>query len=177
MQHNYYDWQPSQAYYAFALEAGCLPGQAYGSTNATILDCLRNADSDTLQHASFIVGASGTYGTWGFLPVTDGDFIRERPTEQLLAGRVNGIRVLSGNNANEGALFVIQNITTESAFEDWARLQFPGFSQNDIEALLAAYPSSGEDIDDPSAARFSTTGTSPPSALDVSPFATGQQQR
>ena len=69
MQYGYADWQPSQAYYSFAAEAGCFPGRAYGNSSVTIMDCLRLAPSDVLQNASAVVGASGTWGTWAFLPV------------------------------------------------------------------------------------------------------------
>ncbi|KAI9703399.1 MAG: hypothetical protein M1820_005871 [Bogoriella megaspora] len=176
MQYSYNGWQPSQVYYAFALAANCFPGRAYGNTSTTIFDCLVAAPSDVLQNASAIVSASGTFGTWGFLPVTDGGIIQDRPSKQLLEGKVNGLRILSNNNANEGAPFVIQNITTEAAFEDWLRLQFPEFNSSDIAAILAAYPST-DAPDDPSIPRFATTGTSDPSALNESTFGTGQQQR
>ncbi|KAF2231155.1 acetylcholinesterase precursor [Viridothelium virens] len=176
MQYPYNGWQPEQAYYAFALAAGCFPGRAYGNTSTTIFDCLVSAPSDVLQNASTTISASGTFGTWAFLPVTDGDFVRERPSEQLLQGTVNGLRVLSANNANEGPLFTIQNITTESAFEDWVHLQLPLFNASDIAALLAAYPSTNASVDtsDP---RFATSGNAAPSALNESSFGTGQQQR
>lgn len=176
MQYPYNGWQPEQAYYSFALAAGCFPGRAYGNTSTTIFDCLVSAPSTVLQNASTNISASGTFGTWAFLPVTDGDFVQERPSEQLLQGKVNGLRVLSGNNANEGTAFTIQNITTESAFEDWLHLQLPLFNSSDIAAILANYPSTSGPVD-PSDPRFATTGTAPPYALNESSFGTGQQQR
>lgn len=176
MQYEYNGWQPSQAYYSFAMHAGCFPGRAYGNTSQTIFQCLVEKDSITLQNASFIVSGSGTFGTWAFLPVTDGDFVRDRPSRQLTSGNVNGKRVMSGNNANEGVGFTIQNITTEKAFEDWLKLQFPMFNESDLKAILEHYPSTSADVD-PSYPRFATTGTSPPYALNVSSFGTGQQQR
>jgi len=69
MQYGYADWQPSQGYYSFAAAAGCFPGRAYGNSSSTIIDCLRLAPSNVLQNASAVVGASGTWGTWAFLPV------------------------------------------------------------------------------------------------------------
>ena len=176
MQYGYADWQPSQAYYSFAQAVGCFPGRAYGNLSSTIFECLVAANSTALQKASAFIGGSGTFGTWAFLPVTDGTFITSRPTEQLFGGRMNGLRVLSGNNANEGVAFTIQNITTESAFEDWTRLQFPMFNSSDLAAILKQYPSSSADVD-PNSPRFATTGLNPPYALNVSSFATGQQQR
>lgn len=99
-QYGYKDWQPSQAYYAFAHWAGCLPNQAYGGSNQTIFQCLVEANTTTLQYASFNVSMSGKYGTWGFLPVTDGIFVQEEPSLQLLQKRVNGKNILVGNNAS-----------------------------------------------------------------------------
>jgi hypothetical protein len=48
-----------------------------------------------LQAASFNVAASGVYGTWGFLPVTDGVFLQKLPRQQLLQKQVNGVNLLS----------------------------------------------------------------------------------
>lgn len=96
MQYGYKDWVPSQSYYAFAAEAGCLQTTAYGGSPTTIFECLIMQDTMVLQNASFNVSASGTYGTWGFLPVTDGVFIQDVPSQQLLQKRVNGKNMLVG---------------------------------------------------------------------------------
>jgi hypothetical protein len=97
-QYDYNSWVPSQLYYSFALKAGCLTGYAVGSpaVSSTVFQCLVEKDIDTLQKANSEVGSSGAYGTWSFLPVTDGDFVRERPTQQLSKKQVNGMRILSG---------------------------------------------------------------------------------
>lgn len=174
MQYRYNDWQPSQAYYAFADAAGCFSGRGYGNTSATIIDCLRAAPSDVLQNASATVGASGTWGTWAFLPVTDGDFIRERPSKQLTSGKVNGLRVLSGNNAMEGAAFVIPNITTDADFESWLKLEYPLLSTADFDKIFNHYyPAMNE-----STVPFATCGDCDgPTAVNVGPVAVGPFQR
>lgn len=107
------NWQPSQAYYAFASAAGCDVKDAYlqaglflGNESKPIFQCLVEADSATLMSASAAVSQSGPWGTWAFLPVTDGRFIKERPSKQLLEGRVNGLNHLAGANALEGAAWV-----------------------------------------------------------------------
>lgn len=99
-QYGYKDWVPSQSYYAFANAAGCFPGTAYGSSPQTIFQCLVAQNTTTLQEASFDVSASGKYGSWAFLPVTDGNFVAQTPSQQLLQKRVNGRRLLIGNNAS-----------------------------------------------------------------------------
>lgn len=59
MQYGYKDWVPSQAYYAFASHANCMPNTAYGSSFRTIFECLVNQNTTDLQYASFNVSASG----------------------------------------------------------------------------------------------------------------------
>lgn len=94
-QHYYNDWISEQSYYAFATEVGCGATTA-GLGSQKIFQCLVNADTLTLQRASNNVSASGVYGTWGFLPVTDGKFLRDIPSRQLAEKRVNGKRLLTG---------------------------------------------------------------------------------
>jgi hypothetical protein len=89
---------PSQSYYAFAQAAGCFDGHAEGgrATDQSIIKCLVNKDTATLQLASGTVSGSGRYGSWGFLPVIDGKFIQELPSQQYLRKELNGRRILSG---------------------------------------------------------------------------------
>lgn len=98
-QYAFNDWVPTQSYYAFAEAAGC-PVRAYRSVNATIFDCLVSRDVATLSNASLEVSNAGTFGTWGFLPVTDGVFLQDVPSRQLLDKRLNGRSLLIGNNAS-----------------------------------------------------------------------------
>lgn len=176
MQYGYADFQPSQAYYAFAQAAGCFNGYAYGNSSGTVFECLVGKDTNTLQNASLQISISGTFGTWAFLPVTDGAFIQQRPSEQLLKKQVNGIRMLSGNNAEEGSSFVDQKIQTEEDFLSFLRKMFPLFTNDDISKVLRYYPSTNDSVDltDP---RFATLGDAGPTALNESGYATGQQQR
>lgn len=95
MQWDYDDFMPTQSYYLFAQAAGCL-NQGLDTVNSTIFECLQGQDTITLQNASAHISAGGKYGQWAFLPVTDGEFLQKRPSEQLLDGDVNGVRILSG---------------------------------------------------------------------------------
>ena len=61
------------------------------SSNDT-LECLRAADVNSLQCANLEVDSSGFFGTFVFVPVVDGSFITERPTQLLKAGKLNGVR-------------------------------------------------------------------------------------
>lgn len=176
MQYGYKDWVPSQSYYSFASLAGCFPFTAYGSSSETILECLRGKDSATLIAASQNISVSGTYGTWGFLPVIDGIAIQQLPSVQLQTKALNGQRLLIGNNANEGPSFTPQTIVTEADLVAWLELTFPLFTNDDISKILHTYPTNNGSVD-PSAPLFATLGDLGPTALNQSSFGTGQQQR
>ncbi|CAK4030301.1 Hypothetical predicted protein [Lecanosticta acicola] len=177
MQYGYKDWIPSQSYYSLAAAVGCDTMKPYGANHSVpTFECLRNVSSAALVNASALISQSGTYGTWAFLPVTDGILIQDTPSRQLGRRKVNGINALVGNNANEGPGFTPQNIHTEDDLLAWLRLTFPLFSNNDIAKILYYYPSTNASVD-PSDPLFATTGNSGPTALNQSSVGTGQQQR
>ncbi|KAN0117317.1 acetylcholinesterase precursor [Hyaloscypha variabilis] len=175
-QYGYKDWAPTQSYYAFADQAGCSATAAYAGRNSSIFQCLSQKDTKVLQAASFNVSASGLFGTWGFLPVTDGVFIQQLPSQQLLQRQVNGVNFLSGNNANEGSVFVPSGINTEQDLVNWLEDTFPMFTNNDIAKILLYYPSSNL-TDNPNDPKYATLGYQGATAINESQLATGQQQR
>lgn len=71
---------------------------------------------------------------------------------------------------------LFQNIFTEEDLRAWIRQVFPLFEEDDIAGLLSQYPSSNDELESTST-RFATAGDEGKTALDVSPLATGQQQR
>ena len=97
-QYRYDDVVPSQKYYAFASAAGCLaPSESpQNITSDSIFRCLVKKDTITLQNASATVSGSSRYGTWAFVPVTDGSFVQQLPSQQLLKMQVNGNSILVG---------------------------------------------------------------------------------
>jgi carboxylesterase type B len=141
-----------------------------------VLACLRSKDSTALQQANVAVTSAGVYGTWAFLPVTDFTTITSRPSTALQKKRVNGKKLLVGNNANEGALFVPPIISTLDDLKAWLRQEFPTFTADDIQRVLDAYPSTDEPVS-PSDPKFATNGLGLATAVNVSQVATGQQQR
>jgi len=77
------------------------------SSAADTLACLRTVDIDTLQAANININLSGFFGTFVFVPVVDGVFIRDQPTEILRSGRVNGVRGINSYaslNSNKNIL-------------------------------------------------------------------------
>lgn len=168
-QYNYDAAIPTKYYYDLSSRVGC-------GSSGSVLDCLRGKDSATLQTANQDVTASAKYGSWAYLPVTDGTFVTSRPSQPLFAKTVNGEAILVGNNANEGALFVPPTISTLDDLKAWMRGEYPTFSDADIQEVLNAYPSTDAPVD-PNAPKYATNGLTGATAVNVSQAGTGQQQR
>lgn len=177
MQYGYKDWIPPQAYYAFTIAAGCDVMDPYlHNGSLPIFECLQGKDSRTLINASMTVSQAGSYGTWAFLPVTDGTFVQDRPSVQFTSGKVNGVNGLFGNNANEGWAFVPQDLETEEELRKYLKITFPRFSNDNIKAILKTYPSSNAP-EDPGAPLYAKNGEMGPTATNQSSVSSGQQQR
>ncbi|KAF2826271.1 alpha/beta-hydrolase [Ophiobolus disseminans] len=170
-QYKYDDDIIEKRYNAFASAAGC-------SKSKDTLSCLRTQNSTTVQLASQKVSEASAFGSFAFLPVTDGTFIKERASKQLLSGAVKGKRVLSGNMANEGVPLADPSTRSLADFRSYISTTFPLFSAADRAALekTYAYPGDTQAVN-PSAPRFSTNGVTGPTALNQSEFGTGNQQR
>ena len=82
----------------------------------------------------------------------------------------------SQSNSNEGSLFTANGINTEADFEAWLRDLLPLFDDADIAKVLTQYPS-GAGSSNTSQIRYATAGDSGATAVNVSSFAVGQQQR
>ncbi|KAI4693885.1 uncharacterized protein J4E84_002461 [Alternaria hordeiaustralica] len=170
-QHDYDDEQPAEAYAAFLEASGC-------STTKESMDCLRAADTIVLQNASARVSEAGPFGTFAFLPVTDGTFVQDRLSTTLTSKPLKGRRVLSGNMANEGVPLSPPTARTLQDFRDYIDLTFTDFSTSEKARLEQTYSFPGDDLDvKPNATRFVTSGTGLPTALNMSEFGTGNQQR
>ncbi|KAI1283890.1 carboxylesterase [Xylaria sp. FL0933] len=165
-QWDFDDAWPTLSYQAFVDEAGCSNAEA-------TFECLQSADTLVLQTASAKVSTSVNYGQWAFIPVTDGTLIRERPTEQLTITRsVNGLRMLTGNNENEGPGFTPQNITSEEEFVSFVLTNYPRLSEQDITSVLELY-AVPENV---SKVYADSNGLTPPFSTTNSNWAVGWQQ-
>lgn len=160
------DTWPTLSYDAFANEAGC-------SDAEVAFECLQSADMVVLQNASAKISASGDYGQWAFIPVTDGTLVQTRPTEQLaIKKRVNGLRVLTGNNENEGPGFTPQNITSKEEFISFVLTNYPRLSEKNITSILDLYA-----VPDNSSGIYAdSNGLTPPFSTTNSNWAIGWQQ-
>ncbi|KAI1122656.1 carboxylesterase family protein [Nemania abortiva] len=165
-QWGFADAWPTLSYQAFVKQAGC--------SNAEVsFECLQSVDTVVLQSASATVSTSANYGQWAFIPVTDGKLIRKRPTEQLAIGKeVNGLRMLTGNNENEGPGFTPQNITTEEQFVSFVLTNYPRLSEQNMTSILELYavPDQVPNI------YADSNGLTPPFSTTNSNWAVGWQQ-
>ncbi|PKS06171.1 hypothetical protein jhhlp_007488 [Lomentospora prolificans] len=170
-QPYYDDDTPTKHYNRLAETLGCEVEEAF--------DCLVEADSLALQLAAHTVSSTSPtfYGNWAFVPVIDGDYVTGPPSVKLseLQGKVNGERILIGNNANEGPT-LIPTIRTQEDLVDWIKGNWVNLSEANITGLLEAYASTQDPVD-LDAPRFETDGLGPATAVNVSQIATGQQQR
>jgi carboxylesterase type B len=96
-------------------------------------------------------------------------------SQQLSQHKVNGARMLIGNVANEGSLFVPPNMITESDLTNWLHQEFENLSTQRIQQILTANPNSANT--NHSGLRFETDGIHSPNAVNMSADSNGQQQR
>ncbi|KAJ3754100.1 Alpha/Beta hydrolase protein [Lentinula raphanica] len=112
------------------------------SSAADSLACLREVDAAVLGVLNNNINADGFFGTFLFVPVVDGTFITQRPTEALKQGRVNGKALLSITNSNEGNIFVnaLSPITNVSLY---ASTLFPKFGWQQANETAELYANLG----------------------------------
>ncbi|KAG8742778.1 hypothetical protein FRC11_014141 [Ceratobasidium sp. 423] len=91
------------------------------------LGCLRGLDQATI--------AAGD--TQKPRPVIDGTLLTQRPRLSLAKKQVNGERLVSLHNADEGRVFVTQD--TNSTVRSWIVEQFPRLNDQNITAVEGAY--------------------------------------
>ncbi|KAK0724915.1 carboxylesterase [Lasiosphaeris hirsuta] len=173
-QPNYDDALPTDYYLQFARRAGCLDEGKADPEDGSVFKCLQNAGTLALQNASAYTSYAALYGQWAFIPVTDGSLIRSQPNRQLLRREVNGERILTGNNANEGTYFVPQNITTEAHFTAFVQRIYPALSPDAIASVLDLYAVPANITT--SIPKYDSDGLHPPYATIMSGYAFGWQQ-
>ncbi|TDL29079.1 alpha/beta-hydrolase [Rickenella mellea] len=129
---------------------GVVPEAIYSAvvnqTNCTsALDtfaCVQAIDASILETANNNIAFSGFEGTFVFVPVVDGSFIVERPTQTFARGTVNGQVYHGVTNSFEGANFVSTKIplTTLTAY---VTKLFPAFGPTQVSQVVDTYSNIG----------------------------------
>ncbi|KFZ23475.1 hypothetical protein V502_02048 [Pseudogymnoascus sp. VKM F-4520 (FW-2644)] len=121
----------------FTEEADC-PRDAAGA-----LECLRNADPDTLNAANqAIVSRNLALGMFPFGPAVDGDLVPELPAALLKKGKhVYCSSLVLSHNFDEASMFLAKWVETKEDFTEFVRLAFPGDELGEVRKSIAEkYP-------------------------------------
>ncbi len=117
---------------SFAQHAGCA-GEG--------LDCLRSKTSDELQAANLAIIVAAEYGTFGFGPAVDNQYIKDLPQFELGAGNYwKNMTILLGHMSNEGILFTNPTIVINSQAESLLNENFPNATAAARAELEELYP-------------------------------------
>ncbi|KAK0211189.1 Alpha/Beta hydrolase protein [Desarmillaria ectypa] len=139
-QYAYNDVIPEFLYNTVVSRTNC-------TSAANSLTCLRNADVDILEQINIDVCSSGSYGTFVFVPVVDGDFIKQRPTAAMRDGKLNGEVLMSITNSDEGGIFVDSSNPGTIQVPEYLTQLFPNLSDQNRAVAVAKYSSLGTPIE------------------------------
>ncbi|KAG9225201.1 hypothetical protein CCMSSC00406_0007032 [Pleurotus cornucopiae] len=109
--------------------------------------CLRAANVAKLQTTNNKVNQAGFFGTFSTVPVVDGEFITERPTQALRRGRVNGKALLTMTNTREGDSFVDQRTAATVTVAGYTLRLFPNMGTANAAAVAKLYAGVSTPID------------------------------
>ncbi|KAJ8083136.1 hypothetical protein AAF712_007218 [Marasmius tenuissimus] len=137
-QYAYNDTIPQALYNQVVDAVNCKSSQ-------DTLECLRKADISALESANEKINLNALFALFAFIPVVDGTFIRQRPTQALKGGKVNGKALLAFYNADEGLLFVNQTAPPLNASQYAAEL-FPKLTSQDVATVAKLYAGLGSDL-------------------------------
>ncbi|KAJ7167191.1 Alpha/Beta hydrolase protein, partial [Mycena crocata] len=143
-QYKYNHRIPERMYREVVAQANC-------TTVADSLSCLRTADIAVLEIANIQIANSSFFGTFAWVPVVDGSFIRQSPTHSLLHRKVNGKVLLSMTNSFEGTLFVDQSTAATANAAQYSLDLFPNFGPAQAHRVAALYAGLGTPISQSSA--------------------------
>ncbi|TFK35569.1 Alpha/Beta hydrolase protein [Crucibulum laeve] len=107
------------------------------------MTCLRAVNPAVLQNTNVNITSNAFFGTFIFVPVVDGTFITQRPTELLKERRVNGDAFLAVTNTFEGAAFVDASTASTVQIENFAGQLFPRFGTKEAAETAAQYQGVG----------------------------------
>ncbi|OTA97448.1 hypothetical protein M434DRAFT_26753 [Hypoxylon sp. CO27-5] len=126
---------------AVALGAGCIKND--DSQSVETLQCLREAPVELLTNLSVIASraARPPFGEAFFYPTYDGDFLPDRPSELLRAGKfAKGVPIIASWVSNEGAWYAPPTTSTdeEKLLELYPLEDFEGMVRPDYDGPISA---------------------------------------
>ncbi|KAK1234052.1 hypothetical protein PQX77_002746 [Marasmius sp. AFHP31] len=137
-QYTYNDTFPQTLYDRVVEAVNC-------SSSENTLKCLRETDISALQSVNEDLNAGVLSGVFASGPVVDGTFIRQRATQVLKEGKLNGNALLVVHNTNEGDFFVNQTAPSLNASQFAAEL-FPELTPQDVAKVAEVYSDLGSDL-------------------------------
>ncbi|XP_022095277.1 cholinesterase 2-like [Acanthaster planci] len=82
-------------------------------TTTQMVDCMRTRDPLEIIRWQWV---TLDFADFPFVPVVDGDFVRERPQSAMERGEFKNCEVLIGSNTNEGIFFMVYEVPGYSKF-------------------------------------------------------------
>ncbi|KAL1724333.1 Alpha/Beta hydrolase protein [Schizophyllum commune] len=135
-QYAYGDGIPEGIYNEVLAQTGCSAANDH-------LRCLRSADANLLLAVNYDMSDNAFYGTFLFVPVVDGSFVRERPSQALSQGKLNARDLLALGITYEGLNFV-DPARPESDSAAYIRKIFPKMSTADARRGAEVYSNVGD---------------------------------
>nr|AIF75063.1 carboxylesterase [Daldinia eschscholtzii] len=126
---------------AVAREVGCIKNG--DSQSVETVQCLREAPFELLTNLSVTAAraAHPPFGEAFFYPTYDNDFVTDRPSQLLRAGKfTKGIPVIASWVSNEGAWFAPPTTSTDEDVLNSFGLWLTGHSKSTKSKLLELYP-------------------------------------
>lgn len=97
--------------------------------NATTIDEARNASTEEVIRANYLAISVADYGSYGYGPAVDGDFVPALPSVLIRNGRFDqSIRLLMFHTAREGYGSSPPQMQSDNDFEKFVLGAFPGLA-------------------------------------------------
>jgi carboxylesterase type B len=125
---------------AVASDVGCVKAD---SQSVDTLECLRTIPFETLTNLSVTAsrGARPPFGEGFFFPTQDNDFLQDRPSELVRAGKIaKGIPILASWVTNDGAWYPSPTVSSDEEVLASFGLWLQGLSASTNQKLLDLYP-------------------------------------
>lgn len=114
------------------------------------IDCLRDLDTETLFNASLATYNSDIAHNIGdiWLPVVDGDFLPDAPSQLVRDGRFANVTTMIGWCENDVTFFTDPTILTADDTHKFISSYVPDVTPENIEKLLSLYPVADFPVDE-----------------------------